>query len=344
MPSPRRRSLVVPVLLCALAVLAARPSASPDPDDAAAEVARLYEAAADAARQYEDGRRAADAQRAKARSHEERLGRQRGRSAALREDLGRLARAQYRGGGGLPLAAGMVLADDPDALMRGQQIAHRADLAVDRAVTESRRAEDRLAAEQARATAAWKALEKRNARLAALRKEIEADLRTARSRLEGRANASVTAGSCPGAARVAGPERSSGRNWVVPVESYELSASFGSGGTRWAHRHTGQDFAVPVGTPVRAAGAGSVVAVSCGGPFGIQVVLRHADGYYTQYAHLASVAVDQGDRVGAGQRIGQSGSTGNSTGPHLHFEVRVTPEPGSAVDPVPWLTWRGVSV
>ncbi|MBQ0827791.1 M23 family metallopeptidase [Streptomyces tagetis] len=344
MPSPRPRSTAVPVVLCALAVLAARPSSSPDPGGPAEEVARLYEAAADAARQYEDGRRAAEEQRAKARRYEERLDRQRVRSAALHEDLGRLARAQYRGGGGLPLAAGMVLADDPDALMRGQRIAHRTDLAVDKAVTESRRAEERLGADQAEATAAWKALEKRNARLAELKKEIEADLRTARSRLEGRADASVTAGSGPGAARTGAPERRSGRTWVLPVESYELSASFGSGGARWAHRHTGQDFAVPVGTPVRAVGAGSVVAVSCGGPFGIQVVLRHADGYYTQYAHLASVAVDQGDRAGAGQRIGQSGSTGNSTGPHLHFEVRVTPEPGSAVDPVPWLSRRGVSV
>lgn len=134
----------------------------------------------------------------------------------------------------------------------------------------------------------------------------------------------------------------SGPSWVAPVEAYELSASFGSGGSRWAHRHTGQDFAVPVGTPVRSVGTGRVLKVSCGGAFGIQVVIEHAGGYYTQYAHLAAVAVDQGDRVDAGQWIGQSGSTGNSTGPHLHFEVRVTPDMGSALDPVPWLSQRGV--
>ena len=76
----------------------------------------------------------------------------------------------------------------------------------------------------------------------------------------------------------------------------------------------------------------------------MEIVVGHVDGYYTQYAHLASVAVDQGERVDTGQWIGQSGTTGNSTGPHLHFEVRVTPEMGSAVDPVPWLTERGVTV
>ncbi len=132
--------------------------------------------------------------------------------------------------------------------------------------------------------------------------------------------------------------------WVAPVETYELSAGFGSGGEHWAHRHTGQDFAVPIGTPVRAAGAGRVVKVSCGGAFGIEVVVEHPGGYYTQYAHLAAVAVDQGQRVATGEWIGQSGTSGNSTGPHLHFEVRVTPETGSAIDPVPWLAGRGVVV
>jgi len=133
-------------------------------------------------------------------------------------------------------------------------------------------------------------------------------------------------------------------DWVAPVETYALSAAYGSGGTRWAHRHTGQDFAVPIGTPVRAVGAGRVVKVSCGGAFGIEIVIEHTGGYYTQYAHLAAVTVDQGESVVPGQWIGQSGTSGNSTGPHLHFEVRVTPEAGSAVDPVPWLAARGAPV
>ncbi|MEV3989636.1 M23 family metallopeptidase [Streptomyces sp. NPDC049837] len=133
-----------------------------------------------------------------------------------------------------------------------------------------------------------------------------------------------------------------GRRWVAPVEEYALSAGFHRAGAHWAHRHTGQDFAVAVGTPVRSIGAGRVQSVTCGGAFGIQVVVRHAGGWYSQYAHLAAPAVYPGQRVAPGQPIGRSGNTGNSTGPHLHFEVRITPYMGSAVDPVRWLGEHGV--
>ncbi|WP_217163108.1 M23 family metallopeptidase [Streptomyces sp. AC512_CC834] len=346
MRSSRRHPLLVPALLCALAVLAARPTDGMDGDGGSGaglgpQVARLYKDAANATRQYENGRREAEAQRSKALKAERLLDEQRQKIDAMHEDLGRIARAQYRGGG-LPLTARMLLADDPDELMRGQRAVSRADLAVNRAIGKSLRAEARLAADETEAQAAWRALEKRNADLAKLKKKIEGKLEAARSRLDGQADASVTAGSCPGAVRLDQPDTRVGPSWVAPVETYELSATFGSGGSRWANRHTGQDFAVPVGTPVRSVGTGRVLKVSCGGAFGIQVVVQHAGGYYTQYAHLAAVAVDQGDRVGPGQWIGQSGSTGNSTGPHLHFEVRVTPEMGSALDPVPWLSQRGV--
>ncbi|MGJ7878306.1 peptidoglycan DD-metalloendopeptidase family protein [Streptomyces rochei] len=347
MRSPRRRPLLIPVLLCALAVLAARPTDTTDENagaGAGTDVARLYVEAAKATRQYEDGRRAAEAQRSKALDYEKRLDRQRQKIDAMHEDLGRIASAQYRGAGGLPLTAQMILADDPEELMRGQRALSRADLAVNSAIGRSLRAEARLAADEAKAQAAWRALEERNDRLAALKKEIEAKLESARSRLEGEADASVAAGSCPGAVRLDRSDEGLDRSWVAPVQTYDLSAAFGSGGSRWANGHTGQDFAVPVGTPVRSVGSGRVVKVSCGGAFGIQVVVQHAGGYYTQYAHLAAIAVDQGDRVRAGQWVGQSGSTGNSTGPHLHFEVRVTPEMGSALDPVRWLSERGVSL
>ncbi|MFE1444184.1 M23 family metallopeptidase [Streptomyces sp. NPDC058739] len=347
MPSPRRHPLIVPVLLIAGAVLAARPAASDSggaADSTAAQVARLYADAAVATRQYEDGRRAAEGQRALARHYEALLDRQRSEIAVLHEDLGRIARAQYRDGGGLPVAAQIVLAGSPEELMRGQHVFSQANLALDNAIDKNRRAEQRLAADEAKAAAAWQDLEKRRAELAALKQTIEAKLEQARSRLQGEADASALAGSCRGAVRLEQPPATATRGWVAPVETYELSAGFGSGGDRWANRHTGQDFAVPIGTPVRSVGDGRVAAVSCGGAFGIQVLVEHPGGYYTQYAHLASVAVDEGERVGAGQWIGQSGTTGNSTGPHLHFEVRVTPELGSGVDPVPWLAARGVNL
>ncbi|GGS91200.1 M23 family metallopeptidase [Streptomyces griseoviridis] len=347
MRSPRRRPLLVPVLLCALAVLAARPTAEGDggsAGEAGTEVARLYQDAATATRRYEEGRREAEARRAEAARYAALLDRQRAEITVLHEELGRIARAQYREGGGLPLTARMLLADDPEQLMRGRHTIRRAGRALGDAIGRSRRAEARLAADEARAEAARRELDRHNAELATLKRSIERKLAAARAKLRDRAETPAAAGSCPGAVRLDQPDARAERDWVAPVEAYELSASFGSGGSRWANRHTGQDFAVPVGTPVRAVGAGHVVKVSCGGAFGIQVVLRHSGGYYTQYAHLAAVAVGQGDRVAAGQWIGQSGNTGNSTGPHLHFEVRITPETGSALNPVPWLALRGVTV
>jgi murein DD-endopeptidase MepM/ murein hydrolase activator NlpD len=350
MRSFRRHPLLLPALLCALAVLAARPNEASDSGEAvaaggtAAEVARLYADAAVATQQYEEGRREADAQRAEAQRYEELLDRERQQIAVLHEDLGRIARAQYREGGALPVAAQIVLAGTPEQLLRSQHVFSQANAALDNAIGRSRRAEERLAADEAKAAAAWQELEKRTVELAELKQSIEHKLEEARTRLQGEADASALAGSCRGAVRLEQPPASYAQGWVAPVEVYELSAGFGSGGAHWANRHTGQDFAVPIGTPVRSVGEGRVVNVSCGGAFGIQIVIEHSGGYYTQYAHLASIAVDQGDQVTAGQWIGQTGTTGNSTGPHLHFEVRVTPELGSGVDPVPWLAARGVTL
>lgn len=134
------------------------------------------------------------------------------------------------------------------------------------------------------------------------------------------------------------------QDWTAPTRRYWLSAGFAAKGSRWAHRHTGQDFAVDSGTPVYAVGAGTVRATTCGDGFGNQILIRHGDGYFTQYAHLSRIDVRRGAHVTAGQRIGLSGASGNVTGPHLHFEVRITPYIGSAVPPLPWLRRKAVDV
>ncbi|MEU3612793.1 M23 family metallopeptidase [Streptomyces sp. NPDC006872] len=132
--------------------------------------------------------------------------------------------------------------------------------------------------------------------------------------------------------------------WTAPMRRYWLSAGYAAKGSRWARRHTGQDFAVDSGTPVYAVGAGTVRATTCGDGFGNQVLIRHGDGYFTQYAHLSRIDVRKDQRVTAGQRIGLSGASGNVTGPHLHFEVRITPYLGSEVAPLPWLRRKAVPV
>ncbi|MFF0220491.1 M23 family metallopeptidase [Streptomyces vinaceus] len=137
--------------------------------------------------------------------------------------------------------------------------------------------------------------------------------------------------------------------WQKPVASYTLSATFGKGGTMWSHKHSGQDFACPVGTPVKAASAGTIVKAGPGGggdgpAYGNAIVIKHANNTYSQYAHLSKIQVRIGQKVAKGSQIALSGNTGNSSGPHLHFEIRTTPNYGSAVNPVSFLRNAGVTV
>ncbi|MEV7724312.1 M23 family metallopeptidase [Streptomyces sp. NPDC101733] len=137
--------------------------------------------------------------------------------------------------------------------------------------------------------------------------------------------------------------------WDKPVKGYTLSATFGKGGTMWSHKHSGQDFAVPVGTPVKAASSGTVVKAGPNGggdgpAYGNAIVIKHANNTYSQYAHLSKIQVKIGQKVGKDQRIALSGNTGNSSGPHLHFEIRTTANYGSAVNPVAFLRNVGVTV
>ncbi|MFD7698715.1 M23 family metallopeptidase [Streptomyces caelestis] len=138
-------------------------------------------------------------------------------------------------------------------------------------------------------------------------------------------------------------------SWIDPVKSYQLSASFAQDGGMWAHKHSGQDYAVPTGTTVMAAHGGTVVKAGPNGAgdgpaYGNAVVIRHGNGTYSQYAHLSQIGVKAGQVVKTGQKIALSGNTGNSSGPHLHFEIRTTPNYGSAVDPVKFLRANGVTV
>ena len=123
---------------------------------------------------------------------------------------------------------------------------------------------------------------------------------------------------------------------VRPVARGPLTSPFGH---RWGRLHAGLDFGVPVGTPVVAVADGVVTKVRYDpAGYGRYVVVRHADGMSSLYAHLSSVRVERGV-VLAGDVLGRSGNTGHSTGPHLHFELRTAKGP---FDARPWLRERGV--
>ncbi|WP_406365733.1 LysM peptidoglycan-binding domain-containing M23 family metallopeptidase [Streptomyces sp. NBC_01546] len=141
-----------------------------------------------------------------------------------------------------------------------------------------------------------------------------------------------------------GAKAPSAAGFVAPV-SGGISTQYKVAGAMWSSGyHTGVDFIASSGTTVKAVGAGTVVSSGWAGAYGNEVIIKHADGHYSQYGHLSSLSVSVGQSVTAGQSIGLSGSTGNSTGPHLHFEIRTTQSYGSDISPVNYLRSKGVTI
>ncbi|RII20679.1 Glycyl-glycine endopeptidase ALE-1 precursor [Streptomyces sp. YIM 130001] len=156
------------------------------------------------------------------------------------------------------------------------------------------------------------------------------------------APAQQSADSAPSAQ--GGKAEASAGGFTAPVDA-SISTNYRTPGGMWSSGyHTGTDFVVSSGTPIKAIGQGTVVSAGWSGSYGNEVVIQHEDGHYSQYAHMTSLGVSTGQTVSGGQQIGLSGSTGNSTGPHLHFEVRTGPGYGSDVDPLAYLRSHGVSV
>ncbi|MGN2363351.1 M23 family metallopeptidase [Streptomyces luridiscabiei] len=148
-----------------------------------------------------------------------------------------------------------------------------------------------------------------------------------------------------GTAAQTGSSEANGSGWSAPLANANVTTQYRASGASWSSGyHTGSDFQAASGTPVLAIGPGTVVSAGNSGSYGNEVVIQHEDGMYSQYAHQSSLNVSVGQTVTGGQQIGLSGSTGNSTGPHLHFEVRTGPSYGSDVDPIAYLRQHGVSL
>jgi murein DD-endopeptidase MepM/ murein hydrolase activator NlpD len=129
---------------------------------------------------------------------------------------------------------------------------------------------------------------------------------------------------------VAGPIRQGSGSLIWPA-SGPISSGFGM---RWGRLHAGIDMPLPEGTPLRAADSGTVAIAGWTGGYGNYTCIQHGGSLSTCYGHQSSISVSVGQGVSQGQVIGHSGNTGNSTGPHLHFEVRVG---GNPVDPMGYL-------
>lgn len=130
------------------------------------------------------------------------------------------------------------------------------------------------------------------------------------------------------------------KEWVNPLGGpYTLTSPFG---WRWGRMHSGQDLACAPGTPVRAISSGVVIFSGWAGNLGYKVEIQHWDGTVSWYGHNSRLRVTEGQQVDAGQLIALSGSTGHSTGPHLHLEIH--PDGGNAVPPLRWMAAHGVKL
>jgi murein DD-endopeptidase MepM/ murein hydrolase activator NlpD len=126
--------------------------------------------------------------------------------------------------------------------------------------------------------------------------------------------------------------------WLLPLDEYEFTAPYG---VRWGKLHAGVDLAAPEGTPYKAVHAGVVTAAGYNGGYGYSITIKQANGVEVIYAHSRRLLVKAGDKVTAGQVIGEVGNTGYSYGTHLHLEVH---ENGAPTDPIPFLRQRGVDI
>jgi murein DD-endopeptidase MepM/ murein hydrolase activator NlpD len=127
--------------------------------------------------------------------------------------------------------------------------------------------------------------------------------------------------------------------WVHPMPGAQVTSCFGP---RWGTAHEGMDYAKPAGTPILSVGAGTVVkSGEAWDGYGNSVFVDHGNGYLTHYAHMSKTAVSYGQKVKTGQVLGYEGSTGDSTGPHLHFEVHKGM--WNQIEPASWLRAHGVN-
>jgi murein DD-endopeptidase MepM/ murein hydrolase activator NlpD len=132
-------------------------------------------------------------------------------------------------------------------------------------------------------------------------------------------------------------ERQDALRWVRPIEA-RITQGFGG-----ANHHIGLDLGAPHGTPIYAAHRGTVAFSGWMSGYGNLVLIRHENNVVTAYGHMSRRDVVVGQEVATGQQIGLEGSTGKSTGPHLHFEVRLNGDYGTKIDPLAWLAGHGVT-
>ena len=304
---------------------------------------------------------ALDAAQAEATATATELAEARGAVDRTQEDVSTLGREAYMSGDEAFGDVGLLLdADSPAELLqqaatlehlgdeRTEQLEElegveaeeaRADQAAQAAVAER----DALAvtAAQAAASAAGQLAAAQGTfdALAAEKAALDAQLKDAEIRLLTLQGARNPAGTL--AARQAPGATIAATGGAIAPTTGRVTSCYGS---RWGTLHAGVDIAAPIGTPIYAPEGGTVVQAGPASGFGLAVAVQHADGTITLYGHVNQFFVSTGQAVTAGQQIAEVGNRGQSTGPHLHFEVHTGGLYANRVNPVPWLTAHGISL
>jgi murein DD-endopeptidase MepM/ murein hydrolase activator NlpD len=170
--------------------------------------------------------------------------------------------------------------------------------------------------------------------------EAEARLREVTASRAARAEAAARAETAAAEAAAAAAEAARPKT-VLPIDGARLTSGYGA---RWGTFHYGIDLAAPMHTPEYAAADGVVLRAGSASGFGLAVYILHEGGDVTVYGHMDKILVEPGEYVDAGETIALLGNRGQSTGPHLHFEVHEGGMDGKRINPLPWLRERGVDI
>ncbi|WP_245852274.1 M23 family metallopeptidase [Blastococcus aggregatus] len=170
--------------------------------------------------------------------------------------------------------------------------------------------------------------------------EAQARLQEVAASRAARAEAAAEAQAAAAEAEAAAAEAARPKT-VMPIKGARLTSTFAS---RWGTFHYGIDLAAPMRTPEYAAADGVVLRAGSASGFGLAVYILHENGDVTVYGHMDKILVAPGDYVDAGETIALLGNRGQSTGPHLHFEVHKGGIDGKRIDPLVWLRGRGVDI
>ncbi|WP_052868877.1 M23 family metallopeptidase [Streptomyces niger] len=259
---------------------------------------------------------------------------------------GRAARTT-RNIAGMAAATGVVVSIASPALAANEDSAATTDAGLTRALADTgdRVADNIVAQADAQEEAAEVAAARTQVEDAAVKSAEAAKKKAQEERRKAAAEAAKKKAAKARASRSQARTTLSPSGFVAPIAGSYVSTGYKASSGLWSSgSHTGIDFHAASGTAVHAVGAGTVVEAGWGGAYGNNIVLKMEDGTYTQYGHLSSIGVSVGQKVSANQQIALSGNTGNTTGPHLHFEARTGPDYGSDIDPIAYLRSHGVSV